>query len=355
MQFAYPYEAHRRAGIPVQGQSWRAATYSDEDLAQVMLDDCHFEDVVFERADLRRALFTNCVIERCEFRDCRLEGIVFSDCTGAGIRIVGGSLAELVIAQTQWDRLAVEQSGAQLAMTESRFGAIDFNGDGTVQRTLTLSGVSMERLRAENAVWTDATAVALDLAKCDLAGASLTRATFINADGRKQDLRNVSFESCNLYRSDLSGSRLSRATRSIFAECNLEDADFSDAELEGALFASARAARACFDGAKLTSAMFPKAQLQDASFRDVSARTSVWTEADLTGARLARLDAFQSVFRNACLAKADCTGASFVSADLHGVQESLEGADTRDARGTLDWRAEVERDSRGGDAAGQRP
>ncbi|MXZ33122.1 MAG: hypothetical protein F4Z20_07235, partial [Gammaproteobacteria bacterium] len=71
----------------------------------------------------------------------------------------------------------------------------------------------------------------------------------------------------------------------------------------------------------------------------------VWREADLGGANLAGLDAFRGIFRNANMDGAEVSGASFACADLHGVKQSLEGADTREARGTLDWRAELERQS----------
>ena len=73
---------------------------------------------------------------------------------------------------------------------------------------------------------------------------------------------------------------------------------------------------------------------------------SVWTEADLSGANLESVNAFQSTFRNANLRDATVTNASFAEADLHGVEETLAGADLRDSRGTIGWRAELEAQAR---------
>ena len=345
MLYLYPNEAHQQAGIPVQGRSWSEATYSDENLAEVVLENCSFERVIFERADLRRTVFVNCRIDRCEFRDCLLGETLFNDCSGAGARIQGGELFSVVIANARWDRLAIEQSGANCVISESEFDQLDFNGAGAEQQALTLSGTSFKQLNGENAAWIDATAVDLELGNCNFAGASFKRAGLIGVKARNLDLSGVRFESCNLFRSDFSGSRLRHAPGSIFAEAILEESDFSHAELDGALFANASAAKACFDKAQLTGALFPKATLHEAFFRDASAHASVWTEADLRGANLAGLDAFRGIFRHADLDGADVTGASFAHADLHGVKQNLEDADTRDARGTLAWRAEMERQS----------
>ena len=80
---------------------------------------------------------------------------------------------------------------------------------------------------------------------------------------------------------------------------------------------------------------------------------SVWSDADLSDAELDNVDAFRSTFRNAVLKGASVNGARFVEADLHGVKESLTGANLRDSRGTLDWRAEREEEAKAGWAGGE--
>ena len=346
MDFSFPFDAHRRAGIPMQGQSWRRARYRDEDLAAMLFEDCAFEEVVFERIDLRQTVFTNCRFHDCRFEDCRIGATLFGNCSGSGIAIAGGLLTESAVSDTRFGRLLVEQSGYQLALSESRFGELAFNGSGARQRALTLSGLEFDTLHAENAAWTDATLVGVPLADCRLDGGEFERTSFIKSRAQGVDLGKLKFRSCNLYQSDFAGGRVASAASCIFAESVLEGTDCSGAELGGALFASVQADGACFDRANLAGALFPDASLRGASFQDAVAPKSVWTGADLTDARLQRLHASEAVFRNARLPGADVTGAIFASADLHGVEDSLAGADTRDARGTLAWRAAVEQEGR---------
>ncbi|MXZ33573.1 MAG: pentapeptide repeat-containing protein, partial [Gammaproteobacteria bacterium] len=146
MLYAHPDEAHRQAGVPVQGRSWSDAAYGDENLAGIVWENCEFERVRFERADLRQTVFVNCRFDDCEFLDCRLGETLFSGCSGAGAAISGGELYGVVIAKTQWERLAIARTGRNCVLSESGFGEIEFNGKGARQRALTLSGGCFERL-----------------------------------------------------------------------------------------------------------------------------------------------------------------------------------------------------------------
>ena len=73
-------------------------------------------------------------------------------------------------------------------------------------------------------------------------------------------------------RAELSEARVRRAEKSIFAECQLVSTNFEEAILAGASFEGAHAPR------------------------------SVWSDADLRDANLARLHAEGATFRNASLA-----------------------------------------------------
>lgn len=330
----------------MQDQSWRNARYTDENLAGMVFENCRFESVVFESMDLLQTVFVNCRFDDCRFLDCQMGAAVFTKCFGTGVAIAGGLLRETAVSGTEWETLVIERTGLQFALTECKFRRLDFNGEGAEQRSLTLSGVEVERLKAENAVWMDGTLVGMSLAACEFLGARFERTSFIQAKGRELDLSTIRLLSCNLYQSDFSGSRIRQAEKSIFAESTLEATDFSDAELQGCLFAKANAAGACFDRARLRGALFPDANLAGASFVDALAPNSVWTGASLVDARLRGMDARQGIFRNADLQGADVTGANFTETELHGVQQNLEDADTRDARGTIDWRAEMEQAAR---------
>ena len=248
------------------------------------------------------------------------------------------------------DHLDIEQSGDGLVLAESEIKQLALSSAGCQQSAMIVSGSTFGALLAENAQWQGASAVEVDLTTWRLSNASFAeRCSFIRAMGDGMDFSDVRFESCNLYQSEFRESRFRAAQGSIFAECELAEADFSEAMLDGALFANADAKQANFERARLAVALFPKATLTGARFGGALASGSVWTDANLTDAQLTSLDASRAVFRNARLDNADVANASFVEADLHGVDAPLTGADLRDSRGTVAWRAEREREARSWD------
>ena len=346
MQFRDPAGAHRKAGIPLSGGSWSDRHIIDDDVSGVIFQDCTFERVRLERAALAETMFVGCRFDDCVFDDCRIVDTRWIECTGTGLRISGGELERALISQSRLARVAVAQTGSQLVLAQSAFDRLTFDGAGCEQHSPTLSDCTFGAVAAENASWKVASAVDVDLGLWSLDHARFERCAFVRATGRGTDLSNVRFQSCNLYRSDLSESRIRSAEGTIFAECRLAGTDFTEAALDGALFAGSNAAEARFERARLNHALLPKAVLTAARFTGATARQSVWTDADLTGADLEGMDAFRATFRNAVLKDARVANASFVEADLHGVEETLAGADLRGSRGTVDWRAEREAEAR---------
>ena len=346
--FRNPVGAHRNAGVPLSGKTWRDRQIDGDDLAGVLFHDCTFERVRMKRVNLRQTSFVDSRFVDCVFDDCELVETLWISCSGTGFQIERGRASQLLVSGCKLSRLGFTQSGQQVTLAESSIDHLVFDGPGCHQNSLTISGCTFSEFVVENAVWQGGTLVGLNMDVCSLDGARFERCSFIQSTGEGIDLSKVRFESCNLYQSVLPKGRFSWAERSIFAECDLTEADFSQAALSGALFAKATAPRSRFDRAVLDGAMFPKAILTGASFTDATAKQSVWLDADLTDADLQGMDAWRSTFRNATLKGAEVTNARFLEADLHGVAETLDGADLRGARATEAWRAEYEAKMRAG-------
>ena len=344
--FKDTYGAHRQAGIPMTGATWSDMQFENDDLAGVIFTDCVFERVRLTATSLWQTIFVNCRLDDCELVDCRVFRTQWVECGGSGLRIAGGELSEVMFSRSRFRALTLEQTGRQVVLAENELGRVAFNAQGCAQEGLTISGCTFESVAAENADWRGSTAVAADLGAWSLGGARFRNCSFIEATGDGVDFSNVRFERCNLYKASFREARIREAPGSIFAECDCDGADFEGAELDGALFAKTQAARARFGGASLGNAMFPEATLTGADFSGASARVSAWPGADLTGANLERVDAYRASFRNAVLKDASVENASFVEADLHGVEEPLAGADLRGSRGTVSWRAEREKEAR---------
>lgn len=343
--FANPYAAHRNVGIPLQGRVWEGERFVDQDWAGMTFQDCVFEHVVVASTLLQQTTFVECRFVDCVFDSCRLLAPKWTACTGTGIGVIGeGEVEEAVLSGCEFGQVDVAQAGRQVVLAESRIDELVFRDAGLTQDVLTLSDTHVGSLSANRALWRDGSFVRADLANWAVEGSTFVRCNFIEAHGDQVDLSGAVFDGCNLYRSQLADATFQRAERCLFAEAEVAAADFREARVSGSLFARARAQGTRFDGAVLDGAVFADADLTGASFAGASAPDSVWAAADLTNANLDRLAARGSSFRNARLAGASLSGADFRDTDLHGVEDDLSAADTRDSRGSVAWRAARERE-----------
>ena len=348
MEFRDPLGAHGDAGIPVVGQTYADMEVGADDLAGLIFQNCVFERVRLAGTALMQTTFVSSRFEDCVIDDCHVVQTRWIECEGSGLRIVRGELDLASFSASKLAEVRIEQAGSGLVLSESAFERLAFDGPGCNQHMMTASGCSFGSLAAQNAVWRDCSIVELDFGACELAGADFERCCFIRATGNGYDFSDIRFKSCNLYQGEYREARFRNAEGSIFAECDLAGADFAEANLAGALFSKSTAGEASFERAVLDGAMFPQAVLTGARFAGASAVQSAWMKADLTGADFRNVNAFRSSFRNAVFEEAEVDRARLVEADLHGVEQALTAADTRGARGTLDWRAEREAEAEAG-------
>lgn len=346
MTYKDPVGAHRHAGLPFQEQEWADLEVVGEDVAGVMFQDCRFSNVQFRNLDLSQVNMMECVIDNCLFEDCVFRRTVLGRCRGFGFRVTGGSVDGLILASCDFEQISLGQSMQKSVFAESRIQRVSLDGAGVEQYLLTISGTELGEFHLENARWNQCSAVEVDFSNWTCTNAHFDTCNFVKVRAVGVDLRSVRFERCNMYGSVLDGARLRHAEGSIFAECQMRETELQSGELAGALFAKVQAEGARFDQAELDGAMFPKANLASAQFPGVRARTSVWAGANLEGANFDGADLYQSTFRNAVLADASVQGASFRECDLHGVEESLHGADLSGARETIAWRLENEKAAR---------
>lgn len=346
MAFKDTYGAHRNAGIPLVDGLWRDTEIDGDDLAGMIFKDCTLERVRLVRTSLWQTMFVNTRFDDCVFEDCRLFRTQWVECEGSGFRIAQGQFAEAAFANCGLREVVIERAGDRIMFAQCRLGRLAFNGDGCSQDGLTLSECSFDTVAAENIAWRSASGLGVDFAPWTLTNAAFERCMFVEAEASGLDFSTVRFEQCNLVKGNYREALIRHAPGSILAETDCTEANFVDAELNGALFAKASACGARFAGAKLNGAMFPDSQLVKADFSGAEARQSAWSGADLTDANFERVDAYRSTFRNAILAGTRVDGARLVEADLHGVEQSLDGAVLTGARETTDWRAERESEAR---------
>ena len=337
-----PIGAHLRAGVPITGLTWSDYETEGDRFDGVIFYRCAFERVRMRGVSLWQAMFVECRFEDCVFTDCRISGTQWVKCEGTHVAIRGGELAESNFCEVTLTTLEIEQSGNRIGFQAVEAGRLAFSGAGVEQRAAAIVDCKISEVCAENARWNAVSALNANLAQWRLSNAVLAQCVFIECQAPGLDLSRVTFDRCNLHKSNFADATLRSATGSVFSECILENADLRGADLDGALFARAQVSGADFVGARLAGALFPDSVLARADFTDATAVQSVWAGADLRGAVLDRVNAFRSSFRNARLDDVSVDGARFVEADLHGVDVALVGADTTGARRSLGWRSELD-------------
>lgn len=343
MDFKNPFEAHRNVGIPLVGVTYSDQTFQGDDLTLVTFSKCVFTRVRLEQVTFHQTMFIECQFDDCVLHDCQMSYAQWVKCTGSGLEISGGAINDLLFSEDKFDQLVFGQSSHQTVFNDTTVKRVAFNGAGCSQDQILMSNCDFAEVLAENADWKNASIVEIDLNTWSLDNAKMEACNFIQAKASGFDFSSVRLKKCNLYKSDLQKAKIRWAEESIFAECNLEEVDCVGAHLKGVLCSKASAPHGRFDQANLEGALFAKAILTGASFAGAEATHSVWSDADLTDANLEGINAYRGCFRNTILDGANVTNARLVEADLHGVTATLEDADIRDARGTVEWRAEIEK------------
>jgi uncharacterized protein YjbI with pentapeptide repeats len=161
----------------------------------------------------------------------------------------------------------------------------------------------------------------ISLLKADLSGIVLDHNTFLDIDLHNVDCRRASFEFSDLSRSNISGSWLSfssfysaRLVKSYFEYCTIEEADFSNAQMEEISLGKSIARKSDFSKAYLVKARLIGVDFYRANFRKANLSGSLLNNSDLISANLS----------NADLSNANLTDANLMYANLKGA--NLSGA-----------------------------
>lgn len=161
-----------------------------------------------------------------------------------------------------------------------------------------------------------------DLRHRDFTGADLTDARLTGADLRGCSLRGSVLDGAQFVGADLSGADLTecRATSTVFGQADLSGAVLFAADLEGASLSSTR-----LRGADFRAANLDRARLRDADLTDADLTRAILTSVDLTGAsvsgaRLTHADLSGSGLRHLQhFEAAEWIGVSVLDIDFSGA------------------------------------
>lgn len=277
------------AGVELRGEDLSGLDLSGCALAGAQLDGASFAGCNFERADLRGTSLRGAVLQGANLGHADLSGAILdgADCTGASF--AGARLAEASLART-------------------------------ILENQNLAGLDLSGCRGESIRLTGT-----DLRNCKLAGAAFPKGDLTGSKLAGADCTGLDLQNARLHAADAHGAHFQRAMlRGMRGDdgCNLADADFRHANLDGVVIEFGN--------------------LHGADFRYASVRNALLTGTDLGQCDLSRAD-----FERASLADANLTGARLLQTNLRYASLErceMKGADARGANfyGAGFWETKTE-------------
>ena len=283
-------------GIPVTPGYAELKTNTKEnlDLCYVDLSGLDLSGIYFKRAD-----FTGAILTKANFRGATLTKAVFTGATMTGVDLTGATLDGAVMSGLDLSSV-IWGTGISAIGTHFENSVLIGRTIGSESATAKLSGSFFTGADLSGADLTGA-----DLSSAYLAGANLTGATLDSADLTQATLggsataspavlayvlmSNGILTQANLFGVNFAGATIYGYETKLNSAATPEEADFSNAYLEGISFNGSNLKGARFDGACLLGADFTNAVLTPsaASSMPASFVGACLQGANFTGAQLA--------------------------------------------------------------------
>lgn len=252
------------------------------------------------------------------FAGADLTGLDLSNCDLSGADLKGAVLENVDFSQTNLEGAALRQAvmtGAKLI--GARMAGADLAGAGAAEARLT--GADLSGSNLSDADLTDADLSNANLEQADLTNGLLNRAVLNGAGCGKIIAAQAVFDSANLTGADFRDADLSQADLS---GVQANDARFSKANAGRARLYGAKGERTDFEGADLNRSRGGKeTSFSGGRFANADLNNACWEDADLSGAdlsaaNLARAQMNKCRFNGARLTEADAREADLSKSDF---------------------------------------
>ena len=345
-------ESIRGSGMPCSNQTWTDTEFSEDNLSEITFYECTFTRCLFANVNLEKTQFVNCTLTRCKFKECFFNATNLTKVNADEMIFSGTKKSvelqpegpDLLFTACTIDSLSIDQHFIGLTMVQSSFKRVAFNNMGTIQSRFTLSDSKVDKFSAENSQWDQSAFIKADIRNWQLENAKFDHCSMIEVNAAGKDFSSNTIIQTNFNQADLEGAKFFKVDRSIFAEANIQNAQFANGHFPGCFFNKAKGDGVNFAGSSIPGAMFPKASLIGADFSGCEAPKSVFNEAELTNANLENTNATRGSFLNAIMKDVNSQGLNLFQADLQGVKDDLD-ANTATARNSVGWREELDKAS----------
>ncbi len=275
-------------GLNLNGVNLQGALLEGAKLTGTSLRDANLQGAVLARSDLSNADLRGADLRGANLGEAHLRGTQFH---GANLR--NAILFRAILRNTAF-------CGADLS--DVNFLEADIFGLDLSQACaphLLVVRANLSGLRAAQADLREATFIETTLTDADFAGANLTSAVFLQAQGER-----TSFQKANLQ------------NLRVVQNSSFENADFAEAVLDGANLRGTRLVASSFKHCRLSGTDLSECNLQRADLCRVLAISALLIRADLTDAKLRAANLMQALLSKAILCGSDFSGANLFRADF---------------------------------------
>ncbi len=247
------------SGIDLSGLDMKGADFQNAILAGASL----------KKADLSGANLTLANLAGADCSEARLAGenLLDADLTGANLmraHLAGAVMEDAVFEQAKMESAVLDQAKAK----DANFSGAD------------LTKASLQDADLPGADFSKAVLRGADFRKAKMRGASVSGANGIQINMEEADLAELRAAGGTDF--SRGSFRRAKGPQSIWSKTNLQEADFSFSEMEGADFTAASLQKALLYGANMKTAKFRKADLKEAKFVSMNLFQGSLEKADLT-------------------------------------------------------------------------
>ncbi len=281
-----------------QGKVQRGVDLSGLNLSGLNLSGADFSGADFSRTNLSGANLAGSLLARVDFR---------------GANLSGADMSRAVLDEARFSEAKLEGATfREASVRDAVFSKLELVG-------MDFSGCKGEHPNFSKCNLEGAKFSGAKLPQADFSRSCLTGASFVGAEMTAADFKGVSAVGIDMERADITNLRAGGKTdftggrfrevkspKSIWQGAILDQADFSRANLTGALF----------EDASLTEARFDRAELSKASFEDASAHRALLTNANLLRASFNRADLTEASLEGSNLYEASFWETQFVRTNL---------------------------------------
>ena len=290
------------SGESLKDRDFACIDLSNQDLSGINLEGAYLEQVNFSGAVLNGA---------------KLQGAILAGANLTGVSMVDADLGKANLGKVNFSRAEIRKTNLKQAIVAGSVFEKTLLSECDLSQTDTMDARFSE-VDFSKSIMINFSVNGIDLSSCKFDYCQLNDANFINCQLNHTGFSNstmhkTSFSKCQSEHADFSHADLKNAR--FQQECVFKQANFTNSNIERAVFHGSNFEEARFDEANFFMADFSGSNLQRASFHRAIGKKAQFVKSDLGSARMTSMNLMEGT-----LMKARLTLADFSDSNLYAVE-----------------------------------